>query len=128
MFFLSQWVWQGHLAGEQAVLLNSCGHNKKLCVGCIKAFSSTLEEMVVAVEWLQSALVSPSIHLGFLVLALGNGYCSEFLCCCVALLGRQKCSKGKTKYFGVFFKCVFIYTKILMDVNKLSLEMLLVVN
>lgn len=27
MLFLPQWVWQGHLAGEQAVLRNSCGHN-----------------------------------------------------------------------------------------------------
>lgn len=27
MLLLSQWVWQGHLAGEQAVLLNSSGHN-----------------------------------------------------------------------------------------------------
>lgn len=25
--FLPQWVWQGHLAGEQALLLNSCGRN-----------------------------------------------------------------------------------------------------
>lgn len=27
MLFLPHWVWQGHLAGEQAVLRNSCGHN-----------------------------------------------------------------------------------------------------
>lgn len=27
MLFVSQWVWQCPLAGEQAVLLTSCGHN-----------------------------------------------------------------------------------------------------
>lgn len=45
MLFLSQRDWQGHLAGEQAVPLNSCGHNwKKLCVGYIKALSSHFGE------------------------------------------------------------------------------------
>lgn len=46
-------------------------------------------------------LVSPSIHLGFSALALGKGYCSEFLCCCGSLLGKEKCSDGKAKWFFV---------------------------
>lgn len=96
-------------------------------MGYIKALSFTLEKLIVAVEWLQSALVSPSIHLGFLVLALGNGYCWEFFCCCASLLGKQECSKGKTKWF-FFPNVISVYTKILMNVNKLSLGMLLVVN
>lgn len=49
--------------------------------GYIKVLSSTLEKEGVAAEWLQSSLVLPSICLGFLVLALGDGYCLEFLCC-----------------------------------------------
>lgn len=93
--FLWQWVCQGHLAGAVGIIRRSC-------VWAAQKHPLPLEKVGAAGEWLQGALVSLSVHLGFSGLALGKEYCSEFLCCCGSLLGKQKCSNRKTKWFFIY--------------------------
>lgn len=115
--FLPQWVWQGHLAGEQALLLNSCGRNQnKLCGGYITVISSTLEKVGVAAEWLQSSLVFPSVW---------DSWCWEedivqSFFVVVSLLGMQKCTRRKTVFFP---KHDFQDIKFLENLNKLGLPL-----
>lgn len=95
-------VWQGHLAGEQHFCFPAVGIIRRSYVWAAQKHPLPLEKVGAAGEWLQCAFVSSSVHLGFSGLALGKGYCSEFLCCCGSLLGKQKCSNGKTKCFFIY--------------------------
>lgn len=99
--FLSQWVWQGHLVGEQHFCSPALGIISRSCVWAAQRHPLPLQKVGAAGHWLQCALLSPSIHLGFSGLAQAKGHCSEFLCCCGSLLRKHKCSNGKAKWFFI---------------------------